>query len=178
MSYKNLMTSEYQDWSTPQTLVDWIQYQFDVKFDLDVCASSSTAKCVNFYTVEDDAFTKIWGGNIWCNPPYNEQQRWINRSISMIRMNWASSVYCLIPARTDTKLFHDVIMRHAHAVYFIKGRVNFDRPGRASNTGSTHPSMLVIFQGKQKRGNKRIRRRRGSVLRCLDVPSAARRGKA
>lgn len=176
MTYKDLMTSEYQDWQTPQTLVDWIADRFDVQFNLDVCATSISAKCAEYYTVADDALTQTWIGNCWCNPPYNNQLAWINRAIAMCKLGFARSVYCLIPARTDTKLFHDVIMRHAHAVYFIKGRVNFDRPARASNTGSTHPSMLVIFHSRKTRRTRRIRQRRGTVLRCLDVPAAARRG--
>nr|DAP06890.1 MAG TPA: DNA N-6-adenine-methyltransferase [Caudoviricetes sp.] len=48
----------------------------------------------------------------------------------------------LIPARTDTKYFHDYILHRAE-VRFVRGRLKF---GGAS-TGAPFPSMLVIFRG-------------------------------
>ena len=177
MTYKGApMMSEYQDWQTPQTLVDWISSRFKVDFDLDVCATKESAKCAEYYTVEDNALEQIWTGNCWMNPPYNDQLTWISRAIVMTKMGYAKSVYALIPARTDTKLFHEQIKTHATKIYFIKGRVNFNRSNRKSNTGSTHPSMLVVFQGRHYRPKKRTRQRRGARMTWLDVPAAARRG--
>jgi site-specific DNA-methyltransferase (adenine-specific) len=51
-------------------------------------------------------------------------------------------VCMLIPARTDTKYFHDYIKNRAE-VRFIPGRLKF---GEAKNA-APFPSMLVIFRG-------------------------------
>ena len=48
----------------------------------------------------------------------------------------------LIPARTDTKYWHNYVM-NANEVYFIKGRLKF---GGASN-GAPFPSAIVVFGG-------------------------------
>lgn len=48
----------------------------------------------------------------------------------------------LIPARTDTKYFHDYIL-HRSEVRFISGRLKF---GEAKNS-APFPSMIVIFRG-------------------------------
>ena len=56
------------------------------------------------------------------------------------------SVVALIPARTETKLFHELIVPNAAAIYFLKGRINFQAsyaPNPQAN--STFPTMIVIF---------------------------------
>ncbi len=54
----------------------------------------------------------------------------------------------LIPARTDTIMFHDYILGKAE-IRFIKGRVNFEIDGQKSKDQAPFPSMIVVFNGKQ-----------------------------
>jgi len=168
LTYKLLMTSNYQDWATPQTLVNWLEDEFDIWFDWDVCASNDTAKCLKWYTAEDNALAKNWSNTCWMNPPYSEQKTWIDKAIEATQ-DGDAEVWALIPARTDTKLFHDIIMPNARDIYFIKGRIKFTRSNRIDDTCSTHPSMLVVF-------SEPIRQRRGAKMHTLDVPIAIRRG--
>ena len=48
----------------------------------------------------------------------------------------------LLPARTDTKWFHDFIMDKAE-IRFIRGRLKF---GNSTNS-APFPSMIVIYYG-------------------------------
>lgn len=48
----------------------------------------------------------------------------------------------LIPARTDTRAFHDYIY-HKAEIRFVKGRLKF---GNAKNS-APFPSMVVIYRG-------------------------------
>nr|DAW24325.1 MAG TPA: DNA N-6-adenine-methyltransferase [Caudoviricetes sp.] len=48
----------------------------------------------------------------------------------------------LIPARTDTRYFHDYI-QYRSEIRFIRGRLKFGN----SKTNAPFPSMLVIFRG-------------------------------
>ena len=50
-------------------------------------------------------------------------------------------VVCLIPARTDTKWFHEYIYQKAE-VRFVRGRLKF---GGAKHS-APFPSMVVIFR--------------------------------
>ena len=52
-------------------------------------------------------------------------------------------IVMLLPARTDTKWFHDYILGKAE-VRFIKGRLKF---GGAKNS-APFPSMVVVFRPK------------------------------
>ena len=103
------------------------------------------------------------------NPPYSEQKIWIQKAINEVRQYNASQVWALIPARTDTKLFHELIMPNATNVYFIKGRITFERPHRSHDTCATHPSMLVVFAEPTPQSI-------AANLHVLDVPVAKRRG--
>ena len=53
----------------------------------------------------------------------------------------------LLPARTDTKWFHDYIYGKAE-MRFIKGRLKF---GDAKNS-APFPSMVVIFKNESEKG--------------------------
>ena len=51
-------------------------------------------------------------------------------------------VCLLIPARTDTKYFHNFIL-HRSEIRFVKGRIKFGE----SVWNAPFPSMVVIFRG-------------------------------
>ena len=62
----------------------------------------------------------------------------------------------LIPARTDTRFFHDYIYNKPNVeVRFLKGRVKFINPNgkllrgtkmNGSNNAAPFPSMIVVFK--------------------------------
>jgi phage N-6-adenine-methyltransferase len=143
-----LIEGDKQDWGTPQAFFEYIENEFNVQFTLDACASDYNTKCLlNYYTEQNDGLTQDWHGEVWCNPPYARviKHQFIRKAANEAGLGNAR-VFCLIPARTDTKLFHDVIMKEAAAVYFIKGRLNFEHNRRGMGS-APFASMLVIFDG-------------------------------
>ena len=135
-----LKTSNKQTWETPQWLFDRVNSIYN--FTLDCCAEHETAKVDNYFTKEDDCLTKDWSGVVWCNPPYNrEQGLFIRKAMDEYHLGNVSSVVCLIPSRTDTKIWHDVIFKYASQIIFIKGRLRF---GDATEN-APFPSALFIF---------------------------------
>lgn len=82
------------------------------------------------------------GQRVFVNPPYGtEISKWVEKSYREgIKDN--TLVVMLIPARTDTKYFHDFIL-HRSEIRFIKGRLKF----REGKNSAPFPSMLVIFRG-------------------------------
>nr|UVY67390.1 MAG: DNA N-6-adenine-methyltransferase [Bacteriophage sp.] len=79
---------------------------------------------------------------VFCNPPYGkEMYKWVEKCYQEgCKEN--TLVCLLIPARTDTKYFHDFII-HRTEIRFIKGRLKFGN----SKNAAPFPSMLVIFRG-------------------------------
>lgn len=132
-------SSKTDNWSTPDDFFKKCEEEFGT-FDLDVCASQENAKAKRFFTREDDGLSKDWDGElIWMNPPYGREiSKWIKKAHDT---SWnCRTVVCLVPARTDTRWWHDYIQGKAE-VRFIRGRLKFG----SSKSNAPFPSALVIF---------------------------------
>ena len=139
---KELMFSSKTDlWETPQNLFDELDKEFN--FDIDVCATPENAKCKNYYTQEQNGLSQPWLGTVWCNPPYGRQiSFWVEKAWHSTK-NKNSTVVMLLPARTDTRWFHDYIYKKENVeIRFLKGRLKF---GDSKNS-APFPSMIVIFR--------------------------------
>lgn len=133
-----LFSSKSVVWETPQDLFDKLNAEFH--FDLDVCALPENAKCEKYYTPEDDGLLQPWDGVCWCNPPYGRTiGKWIQKAYETFA--GGGTVVMLLPARTDTKWFHEYIYNKAE-IRFIKGRLKF---GNSKNS-APFPSMIVVFR--------------------------------
>ena len=83
-----------------------------------------------------------WEGIVWCTPPYGREIGSGVRKASFASGGGAT-VVMLIPARTDTKWFHDYIYKRDNVeVRFVKGRLKF---GNSKNS-APFPSMVVVFK--------------------------------
>jgi len=129
--------SKNSEWETPQWLFDRLNEEFF--FTLDVCASYTNAKCEQYYTKAENGLTRAWFGTCWMNPPYGtEISDWVERAYEMQKLD--GRIVGLLPARTDTRWFHDYVMK-AKEVRLIRGRLKF--------VGAEHsapfPSMIVVW---------------------------------
>lgn len=134
-----LVSSDKQDWETPQWLFDMLDAEFG--FTLDVCATAENAKVPQFYSPEMDGLSKPWTGVCWCNPPYGRAVwRWVKKAYEESRKG--ATVVMLLPARTDTRWFHEWVYERAAEIRFLRGRLRF---GGAKNS-APFPSMIVVFR--------------------------------
>lgn len=141
MITSGMMSSNTPEWATPQSFFDALNREFS--FTLDPCSTHENAKCEKHYTKEDDGLSQNWGGEVvFCNPPYGrELPKWVKKCYEESRH---ADVVMLIPARTDTRWFHDYIYGKAE-IRFIKGRLKF---GNAKQS-APFPSMVVIYRASQ-----------------------------
>ncbi len=124
-------------WETPQDLFDVLNKEFHL--DWDVCANESNTKRYYFFDKEEDGLAQNWKGlRAWMNPPYGREiGKWVEKAST----GGADIVVALLPARTDTRWWHDWIQDKAE-VRFIKGRLKF---GGHKNS-APFPSAIVIFR--------------------------------
>lgn len=66
--------------------------------------------------------------------------KWIKKAYETNKQ-YGTTVVMLLPARTDTKAFHEFIY-HKAEIRFIKGRLKFG----GSKNSAPFPSMVVIFR--------------------------------
>ena len=156
-----LYSHQRDDWATPHALFASLDREF--RFALDAAAAPDNTKCVCWIGPEHDtpdqrdALQGEWrrqtlpGSShllrVWLNPPYSQIPE-------MLRTAWLEStrgrttVVCLVPSRTDTRWFHELVWDHERhrpqpyvSLRFLKGRVRFD----GGKHSAPFPSMLVIF---------------------------------
>ena len=126
------------EWETPEDFFEELDREFH--FDLDPCASEENHKCENYLTY--NGLQEDWGGHrVYCNPPYSEIAKWVEKGFRESRKDH-TLVVMLIPSRTDTRWFHNFIYGRSE-VRFVKGRLRFG----GSKMNAPFPNMVVIFRG-------------------------------
>lgn len=142
-------SSEKDDWETPQYLFDELNERFH--FDLDAAADRKNAKTTLYYSKHVSALENEWNGNVFCNPPYSRgggMYQWVKKAYEEHLRDPYRVIVLLIPARTETKYFHEFIFGKAK-VEFLKGRLKFEVDGVPHRHNAPFPSVLVIYGGKK-----------------------------
>jgi len=141
MNTKVMFSSKKTEWETPRALFDELNREFG--FTLDVCALPENAKCDLFFTPKTDGLSQSWKGHMcWMNPPYGREiGKWVKKAYEESQRG--ATVVCLLPARTDTRWFHEYCTKGE--IRFIKGRLKF---GGCKNS-APFPSMIVIFRRRE-----------------------------
>lgn len=137
-------SSKSNEWCTP----DWLYEKLDDEFhfDLDAAATIENTKCPNFFTEQQDSLNQDWSGRgktIWLNPPYG---RLIGKFVKKAYEESLKGciVVLLIPARVDTKWWHEYCTKGE--VRFIKGRIRFIKvDNKDSNAPAPFPSSIIIL---------------------------------
>lgn len=140
MNNRGMFSSNTDEWATPQAFFDELNDEFE--FTLDPCATPNNAKCPRYFTKEQNGLLQSWQGErVFCNPPYGKEiGKWVEKCYR--EASEGAMVVMLIPARTDTKYFHEYIYKK-HETRFIKGRLKFNDCGKPA----PFPSMVVVMKG-------------------------------
>ena len=133
MINSGLFTSAKQSYATPRDLYDALNAEFN--FDDDPCPISEPSPLY-----QNDGLAREWGNRVFINPPYGKEiGKWIERAYREALQD--KLIVLLIPSRTDTRWWHDYIMK-ATEIRFIKGRLCFDDSGNSA----PFPSAIVIYK--------------------------------
>jgi len=131
-------SSQTNEWSTPQDFFNELNKEF--KFNLDPCSTPENAKCKLSYQFPYGLVYSWDNFNVFCNPPYGREiGKWVKKASEAL----GGVVVMLIPARTDTRYFHEYIYQKPNVeIRFLKGRLKFG----GSKNSAPFPSMVVIFK--------------------------------
>ena len=152
-----MFSSAKDDWQTPVEVFAPLDLEFG--FDLDVAAVAANTQCQHYLGPDGDdercrdAIAVEWATSMpmlgrppvcWMNPPYSRglQHKFIAKAAAE-RLRGVTTV-ALLPARTDTKSFHEhIYQREGVEVRFLPGRIKFV----GARHGAPFPSMVVVFRG-------------------------------
>lgn len=124
-----MFSSLKQDWKTPKDFYEGLNKEFN--FDFDPCPPNP-----NFNGLYVD-----WKNSNFINPPYNEIAKWLAKGYQEV-LKRKNCVF-LIPSRTDTKWWHEYVMK-ADEIRFIKGRLKFS----GHKNSAPFPSCIVVFRSR------------------------------
>lgn len=122
-----LFSSASEHWATPQATYEALAKEF--KFDHDPCPL--------YQGVAADGLQESWlGRRVYCNPPYG-------RGIGdwLAKAKEAELAVFLLPARTDTKWWHEYAMA-ASEIRFLKGRLKFG----GNKNSAPFPSVVLVYR--------------------------------
>jgi site-specific DNA-methyltransferase (adenine-specific) len=149
MVSKALMSSKKQDWQTPREF--WNKLNEAMNFTMDCASLEYNAMCQNFRGPDSP---KEWSAEgesaLWLNPPYSPTK--LCRSLVVDTLDRAEEAHIpcaiLIPARTDTKLWQEVVFKRC-VVWFIEGRLTFvnANPDGTSTTEDPAPFPTAVAFG-------------------------------
>lgn len=139
---RGMFSSTSDEWATPPALFKMLDMDFG-PFDYDVAASNENHLCNKYYTKKENGLIQDWnldGYNFFMNPPYGRTiGLWVEKAYQESLKGCL--VCCLLPARTDTRWFHNFILPYSR-FWFLRGRLRF---GGAKNC-APFPSMIAVFQ--------------------------------
>lgn len=135
MSTLHIPRPASMEWRTPLELFKGVQEEFGLTTD--AAASRDNAMLPEFWTKEQNALEKDWTGKrIWCNPPYGREQiKFIEKAAKCE----ADIAILLVPARTETKVWHSHVFGKAE-IRFISGRLKF---GGCPHNAPFSPALLI-----------------------------------
>ena len=138
MVQRALFSSATDEWETPDWLYSVLDREFG--FTLDPCSTDRNAKCTFHFTRHDDGLIRDWGDNVvFMNPPYGRAiGEWMKKASEASRLG--ATAVCLVPARTDTKWWHQYAMKGE--VRLLCGRIRFV----GGSFSAPFPSAIVVFR--------------------------------
>lgn len=123
-----VFSSASDRWQTPQAVYDALNAEFG--FNFDPCPLDGDGDGLS------PLFCSWKGKRVFCNPPYGPKLGdWLKRGPE------AEIAVFLIPARTDTRWFHELVLPFASEIRFLRGRLKFG----GSKWNAPFPSMVVVF---------------------------------
>lgn len=123
-----LFSSQSDDYGTPASVYAALHSEF--AFNFDPCPLHAT-----------DGLEIEWPGNVFVNPPYSKLAAFMDKGWRELQAGVAHCIVFLVPARTDTRWFHDYCLKAAE-IRFIRGRLKFN----GAKNSAPFPSMIVIFK--------------------------------
>ena len=135
--------------ATPQDLLDQLDAEFHFS-PFDPCPLNPKP-----------AFNGLglsWPKTTFVNPPYSDVRPWIEKAVA--EQARGKTVVMLVPARTNSKYWHELVFPNSTEIRFLQGNVKFQgHPG----PGLPVPLVILVFRGRKRGMQRRSRRQRNGT---------------
>jgi phage N-6-adenine-methyltransferase len=138
---KAIKSSGNNDYETPSYIFEEWDRLFS--FNLDVCASDLNAKCLAYYTIQDNALNKEWIGKCWMNPPYGRGMLLPFVKKAVEEAYKGNLIIGLIPVATSTKWWQRYVTKADH-IHYYDHRIHF-LLDKVPQKNTAFDSCIAIF---------------------------------
>ena len=131
------------DWYTPPSIVEPARRVLG-SIDLDPAScplANEVVKAAKYFTKDDDGLNHEWSGNVYCNPPYSDVDRWVEKTLEEVRAGRVFRAIFLCNASVDSRYAHKLLR---FPVCFILGRVPFWHPEKETGRGRLGSMVSLI----------------------------------
>lgn len=138
------------EYETPNELFLELSKKYNIKPILDAAANIDNTKCPYWYSKEDDALTKKWDLDTWCNPPHSLTKKFVLKADEQwLRNN--INILMIIPANSICAKYCNDIFVNRHATYHrINGRPVFNVGGKPCPEPSRNSYFAIVWREGQR----------------------------
>jgi phage N-6-adenine-methyltransferase len=138
------------DWYTPPEV---LQLARRVMGGIDLDPASDTAAQVEvrataFFTEDDHALERPWGGRVWMNPPFSMPlvEQFTQKAIAEYQSGRVSQAMVLVNNATETA-WCQALLRAARAFCLLEGRVQFWNATQGSEDSHPLQGQVLAYLG-------------------------------
>jgi hypothetical protein len=114
------MANRNQNIETPISFVCAVEKFFNIKFDVDLAASSYNKKAPNYFDESTNSLSIAWplGGYCWLNPPFKRLTLWVNKCSEQV--DRGCHIFSIWPLSGDS---NQIISWKKAGINIIHGRI-------------------------------------------------------
>ena len=140
----SIQLNKDDEWETPSKPYVKILTEQNLRPVIDVCATIQNRKCLEYFDKRVNGLLQDWNKDFFMNPPYSQVAEWVKKAYHE-HLKWNVNGLGLIFSKTDTIMWHEYIEDKAE-VYFIKGRIKFEKDGIPGRNSAPYPSCWVVWR--------------------------------
>lgn len=135
-----------QDYFTPLPIIDAVREGMG-EIDLDAAShwlANRTLRIPRYFHIGYSAFEHEWGGRVWLNPPYGENEKWWPRALEFVESGQVEQICLLSPVWAFTTGIAKPLMERSSALVLLAPTPKFwgNSDGRE---GSNMPHAIVYI---------------------------------
>ncbi len=139
--------TDEDEYETPNNVYEYLVLKYNIKPELDVCATNLNRKCAAFYNKENDGLKNEWVFDVWCNPPHSKTEAFVKKAYS----EWNKhniNILMIVPANAIGAHYFDPIFAHGPEIQYYRysGRIRFLQNGKPAPSSSRNGYFAVIMR--------------------------------
>lgn len=150
---KSFQSSFKQLSRTPAMIQAMLQLEFNFVGVIDASAMKTSKD-------KNEALRTEWYDSAFVVVDYSNVEKWLAKCIK--ESERGKTIVALVPSRTSSQWFHEMVLEVAKEVRFVKGRVTMTGKAQASST----PDALVVYHSVPNKRRRTDDTAAAVVIRC------------